>query len=97
MLEGFLDGDTGAGVEGEHLVQQVQCVRVRGREQTVEGDFRHEREIAHVLLCSGRADSGEGLFVRRTEIVEDLVQLVDVVAALEEWSATEEFGQDTAD
>lgn len=97
VVERFLDRDARAGVEREHLVQQVQGVRVCVGEETVEGDLGHEREIAHVVLCSRGADSGESLFVRRAEVVEDLVQLVDVVATLEEWPATEEFGQDTAD
>jgi hypothetical protein len=29
--------------------------------------------------------------------VQNLVQLVDIVAALEEWPTTEKFGQNTAD
>jgi hypothetical protein len=29
--------------------------------------------------------------------VKDLIELVDVVAALEEWPATEQFGEDTTD
>jgi len=35
------------------------------------------------------------LLVRSAEKVEDLVELVDVVAAFEEWLAAEKLGEDT--
>ena len=47
-------------------------------------------------MGTGGADAGEGLFVGGAEVVQDLVQLVDVVATLEEGLAAEEFSQDAA-
>lgn len=44
-------------------------------------------QVADVFLRAGGADPREGLLVGRAEDVEDLVELVDVVSALEEWSA----------
>lgn len=45
----------------------------------------------------GRADAGERFLVGGTENVEDLVQLVDIVATLKEWSSTEQLGENAAD
>jgi hypothetical protein len=62
----------------------------------VEGDLLHAREVADVVLGAGGADAGKCLFVRCSQVVQDLVELVDVVAALEEGLAAEEFGEDAA-
>lgn len=56
----------------------------------------HVGEVAHVLLGAGRADAGEGLLVGGPEDVEDLVELVDVIATLEEGAAAEELGKNAA-
>lgn len=58
--------------------------------------FGHVREVAHVLLGAGGTDAREGFLIGGTEDVKDLVELVDVVAALEEGAAAEELGEDTA-
>ena len=94
VLEGCLDGNSTRGVEGEHVIQQVQSVRVGVREQAGEGALGHEGEVAHVLLSSWRADAGERLLVGRSEDVEDLVELINVISTLEEGSAAEQLGQD---
>lgn len=84
VLESFLDGDTGGGVKGQHAVQQVQGVGVGVGEQTLEGDLWHEGQVAHVFLGAGGANAREGLLVWCTQIVQDLVQLVDIVTTLKE-------------
>lgn len=47
-------------------------------------------------MGTGRADAAEGFFVGGAEVVEDLVELIDVVAAFEEGFAAEELGEDAA-
>ncbi len=84
VLEGLLDVDAGRGVEGEHQVQEVQGVRVGAREELLEGDLGHVGQVADVFLGAGGADALQGGFGGRAEVVEDLVELVDVVAAFEE-------------
>lgn len=84
VLERLLDADARAGVEGEEAVQQVQRVGVGGAEEGVEGDLLHAGEVADVVLGAGGADAREGLLVGGAEVVQDLVELVDVVAAFEE-------------
>ena len=96
VLEGLLDRDTRRRIERQHTVQQVQRIGVGLREQLLEGHLRHEGQITHIFLGAGRSDARQGLFVGCTEVVKDLIQLVDIVAALEEGSATEELGEDTA-
>ena len=96
VSEGLLDGDTRRGVEGEHLVEEIEGLRVGFGEELLEGAFGHVREVADVVLGTGRADAGEGFFVGGAEDVQDLVELVDVVTAFEEGTAAKEFGKDAA-
>jgi hypothetical protein len=96
VLEGLLDGDTRRWIERQHTVQQIQRIGVGLREQLLEGHLRHEWQIAHIFLGAGRSNARQGLFVWCTQVVQDLIQLVDIVTALEEGSATEELGEDTA-
>ena len=97
VLERFFDAHALGGVEGEHAVQQVEGVGVGAREELLEGDFAHVREIADVLLGARGAYARERGLGGRAEVVEDLVELVDVVAAFEEGFAAEELGEDAAD
>lgn len=62
----------------------------------MEGDLLHAGEVADVVLGAGGADAREGLFVGGAQVVQDLVELVDVVAAFEEGLAAQEFGEDAA-
>ena len=96
VLEGLLDADARGGVEGQQPVQQVQGVRVGGAEEGVEGNLLHAGEVADVVLRTRGADAREGFLVGRAQVVQDLVELVDVVAALEEGLAAQQFGEDTA-
>ena len=96
VFEGLLDADPRAGVEGEETVEQVQGVWVGGAEEGVEGDLLHAREVADVVLGAGGADAREGLLVGGAQVVQDLVELVDVVAAFEEGLAAQEFSEDAA-
>ena len=97
VLESLLHADARGRVEGEHLVEEVERVRVRGGEEGGEGLLGHVRQVADVLLGAGGADARERLLVGGAEDVQDLVELVDVVAALEEGAAAEELGEDAAD
>jgi hypothetical protein len=96
VFEGVLDRDPRRRVEAEHAVQEVQRVRVGAGEEPLERDLGHEREVAHVLLRPRRPDPAQSLLVGRAQVVQDLVELVDVVTALEEGPAAEELGQNAA-
>ena len=96
VLEGLLDRDTRRWIERQHAVQQVQRIGVGLREQLLESHLRHEGQVAHVFLGAGRSNARQGLFVRCTQIVQDLIELVDIVTTLEEGSAAEELREDTA-
>lgn len=97
VLEGLFDTDPGGRVESEHLVEEIEGIGVGVGEQAREGLLGHVRQVSDVFLSTGGAYPGQGLLVGRSQDVEDLVQLVDIVAALEEWAAAEELGQDTSD
>lgn len=96
MLESFFDCDSLGRVEGEHFFKEVESVWVCLWEEADEGDGWHVWEVTDIFLSTWGADSAEGFFVGCSEVVQDLIELVDVVAALEEGTATEEFGEDTA-
>lgn len=91
VLQGGFDGDALRWVEGEHLVQQVERVGVGVAEERLERHLLHVREIPDIFLRSGRADPRERLFIWRAQVVQDLIELVDVVPALEERLAAEQF------
>lgn len=97
VLEGFFDGDTRRRIKREHAVEEIEGVGVRVREQLLEGLLGHEGQVAHIFLGTRRADSGQCLLIRRTQDVQDLVELVDIVSALEEGTAAEQLGQNTTD
>lgn len=97
VLEGLLDTDTGRRIEGEHLVEKVQSVGVGLREQAGECLLGHERQVAHILPSTRRADTSKRLLAGSAEDVKNLVKLVDVISALEEGSTTQQLGKNTAD
>lgn len=97
VLQGLLNRNTAAGVECEHAVEEVERIGVGVGEQDGEGPLGHEGQVADVLLGAGGADAGKRHLVGRAQDLENLVELVDVVAALEEGARAQQLGQDTAD
>ena len=96
VLEGFFGGDTLGGDESEHLFQKVEGIRVGAREELLVWDTRHVRQPADILAGARRADELESALVRGTEDVENLVELVDVVLALQERLTSQKFGKNTS-
>jgi hypothetical protein len=84
VLESFFGGDALGGDESEHLLQQVEGVGVGTREELLVRDARHERQAADILAGARGANELKSALVRGTEDVENLVELVDVILALEE-------------
>ncbi len=97
VLERLLDRDARRRVERQHAVQQIERVWIGVAEERLERVLLHERQVAHVLLRARRADARKRLLVGRAQVVQDLVQLVDVVAAFEEGLSAQELGQDATD
>lgn len=96
VLQRLLDGNTRRRIKGQHAIEQIEGVRVGVGEQALEGDLGHERQVAHVFLSTGRSNAAESLLVGSTQVVQDLVELVDIVPAFEERTAAEQFGQDAS-
>lgn len=97
VLECRFHADALRRVKGQHTVKQVERVGICGAEQRRESNLGHVRQIADIVLSSRAAYAGEGDGVRSTEIIEDLVELVDIVAAFEKGLATKELGENAAD
>jgi hypothetical protein len=53
VFESLLYADTGRRIEGEHLVEKVESVRVGLREQVGEWLLGHKRQVADVFLGTG--------------------------------------------
>jgi hypothetical protein len=95
VLEGLLDRNTRRGVESQHVVQKIQRIGVGVGEELREWSLGHEWEVAHIFLSSWGANAGKGFLVRCTKDMEDLVELVDIISALEERTSTKQFSKDT--
>jgi hypothetical protein len=78
------------------VVQKVESVGVGVGEEAGEYSLGHEGEVADVFLGSGGSNAGKGLLVGSTKDVKDLVELIDVISAFEEWASTEEFCKNAA-
>jgi hypothetical protein len=63
VLQSFFDRDTTRGVKREHAVQKVKGVGVGLAEYRAKLHLLHVREVTDVVLSTGRADAGQGLFV----------------------------------
>ena len=96
VLQRRLNGDPLRWVERKHLVKQIQRVRVGAAEERLERHLLHVREVPDVFLSSRGANSRKSLLVRRAQVVQNLIKLVDVVSSLEEWLASKQFRENTA-
>jgi hypothetical protein len=96
VLKSFFDRNSGRWIKRKHMIKEVERVRVGVREEAGEWPFSHEWQVADVLLGSGRSDAGECLFIGSTEDMEDLVELINVISAFEEWSSSKQFCKNAA-
>ena len=97
VVQRLLAADTPCGVEAEHAREEVDGERVGLWEERGEGDTGSDRQGADIVLCTRRADAAEGIFRRCAEVVQDLVELVNVIPALEDRATSKKLGEDTAD
>jgi hypothetical protein len=97
MFERLLNTDALTRVEGKEAIKKVQGIWVGAWKQLRKRDLGHVWQITHILLCTRRTDAGKRGFRRRTQEVQNLIQLVDVVTTFEERFATEQLGENAAD
>jgi hypothetical protein len=96
VFQSLLDRDTRGWVKRKHVVQEVESIGVGVGEEAGERSLSHEWQIPHIFLGSGRSDAGECLFVGCAEDVKNLVELINVISALEEWSSTKQLRENAA-
>jgi hypothetical protein len=97
MFERLLNTDALTRVEGKKAIKKVQSIWVGAREQLRKRDLGHVWQITHILLCTRRTNPGKRCFRWRTQEVQNLIQLVNVVATFEERFATKQLGENAAD
>ena len=81
-------------VECEHASEEVECLGIRVAVHSREGHARANGQRADVLLRTRRANAAQCILGGRAEALEDLVELVDVVAALEDRLAAKQLRED---
>ena len=96
VFECLFDRDPRGRIECQHAVEQVERIGIGVREELLKGTLWHVGQVTHIFLGAGRADAGQSFFVWCAEDVENLVQLIDVVSALEERSATKKLCKNAA-
>lgn len=96
MVQRLFTADTLGGIEAKHSRQQINSQRVSVREQRREEDARLDREGPNIILRARGTDATQRVFRRRTEIMQNLVQLVHIVAPLEYRLPTKELCKDTS-
>mmetsp|Transcript_44214 Transcript_44214/g.77091 ORF Transcript_44214/g.77091 Transcript_44214/m.77091 type:complete len:227 (+) Transcript_44214:248-928(+) len=98
VLQGLFHGDTTLGVNLQHALQQVQCIRlvlVRV-EHFRKGRWRLVRERVHEPFGSFGGDEVQVFFRGTAELVADEAQLGDIVLSGEQRGACEQLGEDAA-
>ena len=78
MVQRLFTSDTLRRIEVEQLRQKIDGKWVRAGEQAREGHPRFDRERANVVLGTRGTNTTKSIFGRRSEVVKDLVKLVDV-------------------
>ena len=96
MFQSFFHSDSFEWVQCQHFFQEIESQWVGVGKDFVIRNLAHGRERSHVVLCSNRTDFGEGGFIGSSKNQQDLVELVDIIVAAEEWFSTKKLGQDTA-
>ena len=97
VLQGLRHSDPLVGVEGQHLLQQVEGLGVGLGVDSCEGDLWSEGERGEVAARLVIEDGGEVLLCGGAQHAHDVVELVQVVLAGEDWSVGDHLSQDTAD
>jgi hypothetical protein len=97
VVQRLLATDTPGGVKTEHAREEVDGERVSLWEERGERNTRSDRQGADIVLRTRRANTTEGIFRGCAEVVQDLIELVNVIPALEDWTASKELGEDTTD
>ena len=96
VFQRLFNGDTRGRVECKHAVEEIKGVRVSVGEEFLEGDLVHVWQVSDIVLGARGANAAEGFFIGGSEVVENLVQLVNIITALEEWATTKQFSEDAA-
>lgn len=83
-------------IECQETAEQVECEGVCIGEELLERHWRLVWQRRNILLSTWASDPAQRLIRRRAEVVENLVELVHIVATLEQWAAAQELRKDAA-
>jgi len=78
VIERLLAIQTLSRIEAQHLGKEIDCQRVGLGVQARERDFGLDRERANIVLCTRRTNAAKGVFGWSSQVVKNLVKLVDV-------------------
>lgn len=96
VVECLFATDTFGGIEAKHLGQEIGGKGICIGEEGGERDSRFDREGSNVVLSTRGSNTAQCVFGRRAQIMEDLVELINVVPALEDRFSTKKLCKNTA-
>ena len=78
VVQGFLAGDSLRRIEVKHPGQEIDCERVGMGNEGGERNPGLDRKGADVLLSTGRTNTAESIFRWGSQVMQDLVELINV-------------------
>lgn len=96
VFKRLLASNSFGGIEVQHLREQVDGLRVSLREELLERNSGPDGKRANVVLSPGGADPPQSVLRGSTEVVQDLVQLIDIVPAFEDRLACQKLCENAA-
>lgn len=96
MVKGLLATQSLGWVEAKHLGEEVNSEWVGLWVKRREGDLRLNWERSNVVLGTRTTNPSKGILRRRSEVMKNLVELIDVVSTLVNGFSSKEFSKDTA-
>jgi len=96
MVQGLLTSNSLRRIEVEHPGQEIDRERVGMGYKGGERNSRFDWERTDVLLGTRGTNTAKSILRWSSEVVQDLVELINVVPALENWFSEKQLGEDTS-
>ena len=82
VVQGLFTSNPPRRIEVEHPGQEIDRERVCMRDKGREGNSGLDRERADILLSTGRTNTAESILRRGSQVVQNLVELINVTEKL---------------
>jgi len=96
MIQGLFTSDALRRIEVEHPGQEIDREGVGMGNKGGERNAGFDRKGADILLCAGRTNTAKSILGRSPQVVEDLIELINVIPALEDRFPEKELREDAS-